>query len=179
MIILPKSLFKHYRNYICAVYWCKAEKFFTVTPCGQIYKMICINFLLTHSCPELNFEIITFTVFTKPPLKSDSLLFTLTLRFEHNLVYQKQFMMAAIFKSVRLSCFQTSWQIVWRRGQVGTLSTKLRGIARSESDGTRWRTGGEVKGKDVNGVGSQQPRTGRRSTVYTIAVRWSALLDCQ
>jgi len=28
-------------------------------------------------------------------------------------------------------------------------------IARSEPDGTRWRTGGEVKGKDVNGVGSQ------------------------
>jgi len=46
------------------------------------------------------------------------------------------------------------------------------GIARSEPDGTRWRTGGEVKGKDANGVGSQQLRTGRRSTVYTIAVRW-------
>ena len=29
-------------------------------------------------------------------------------------------------------------------------------IARSESDGTRWRTGGEVKGKYANGVGSQQ-----------------------
>jgi len=50
-------------------------------------------------------------------------------------------------------------------------------IARSEPDGTRWRMGGEVKGKDANGVGSQQPRIGRRSTVYTIAVRWSALLD--
>ena len=32
-------------------------------------------------------------------------------------------------------------------------------IARSESDGTRWRTRGEVKGKDANGVGSQQPST--------------------
>ena len=52
-------------------------------------------------------------------------------------------------------------------------------IARSEPDGTWWRTGGEVKGKDANGVGSQQPRTVRRNTVYTIAVRWSALLDCQ
>ena len=52
-------------------------------------------------------------------------------------------------------------------------------IARSEPDGTRWRTGGEVKGKDANGVGSQQLRTGRRSAVYTIAVRWSALLECQ
>ena len=31
----------------------------------------------------------------------------------------------------------------------------LLGIARSESDGTRRRTGGEVKGKDANGVRSQ------------------------
>ena len=29
------------------------------------------------------------------------------------------------------------------------------GIALSESDGTTRRTGGEVKGKDANGVGSQ------------------------
>jgi len=29
------------------------------------------------------------------------------------------------------------------------------GLARSEPDGTWWRTGGEVKGKDANGVGSQ------------------------
>ena len=29
------------------------------------------------------------------------------------------------------------------------------GRARSEPGGTRWRTGGEVKGKLVNGVGSQ------------------------
>jgi hypothetical protein len=33
------------------------------------------------------------------------------------------------------------------------------GVARSEPDGTRRRTGGEVKGKDANGVGSQQPCT--------------------
>jgi len=33
---------------------------------------------------------------------------------------------------------------------------ELIGIARSESDGTRRRTGGEVKGKYANGVGSQQ-----------------------
>ena len=32
-------------------------------------------------------------------------------------------------------------------------------IARSESDGTRWRTEGEVKGKYANGVGSQQSCT--------------------
>jgi len=29
----------------------------------------------------------------------------------------------------------------------------------TESDGTRWRTGGEVKGKEANGVGSQQSGT--------------------
>jgi len=33
------------------------------------------------------------------------------------------------------------------------------GIARSEPDGARQHTGGEVKGKDANGVGSQQPCT--------------------
>jgi len=44
-------------------------------------------------------------------------------------------------------------------------------IARSEPDSTRRRTGGEVNGKDGNGVGSQHPPTGRRNTVYTIAVR--------
>jgi len=44
-------------------------------------------------------------------------------------------------------------------------------VARSEPDGTRRRTGGEVKGKDVNGVGSQLPCTVRRNTVYTTAVR--------
>ena len=41
-------------------------------------------------------------------------------------------------------------------------------IGRSEPDGTRWRTGGEVKGKDANGVGSQQPCTVRRNMVYPL-----------
>ena len=31
----------------------------------------------------------------------------------------------------------------------------IKGRAESEWHGTRWRTGGEVKGKDANGVGSQ------------------------
>jgi hypothetical protein len=38
-------------------------------------------------------------------------------------------------------------------------STCNRLIAHSEPDGTRRRTGGEVKGKDANGVGNQQPCT--------------------
>jgi len=41
----------------------------------------------------------------------------------------------------------------------------LLGIARSESDGTWWRTGGEVKGKYANGVGSRQFALYRK-TVY-------------
>jgi len=56
---------------------------------------------------------------------------------------------------------------------------QIYGIVRSESDGTRWRTGGEVKGKDANGVGSQQPSTVCGNKVYTIAAQWSALLGCQ
>ena len=44
---------------------------------------------------------------------------------------------------------------------------RLYGIARSEPDGTRRRIGGEVKGKDANGVGSQQPCTVRWKSVTT------------
>jgi len=52
-------------------------------------------------------------------------------------------------------------------------------IARSEPDGTWWRMGGEVKGKDVNGVGSQQPCTVHRNTVYTIADPHSSTASSQ
>ena len=45
------------------------------------------------------------------------------------------------------------------------------GIVRSEPDGTWRRTGGEVKGEDANGVGSQQPCTVHWNTVNTIADR--------
>jgi len=43
-------------------------------------------------------------------------------------------------------------------------------MARSKSDGTPWHTGGEVKGKDVNGVVSQQPCIVRRKMVYPALV---------
>ena len=39
-------------------------------------------------------------------------------------------------------------------------------MARSKSDGTPWCTGGKVKGRDANGVGSQQPWTVHRKMVY-------------
>jgi len=41
-------------------------------------------------------------------------------------------------------------------------------IARSEPDGTRWRTGGEAKRKDANGVGSQKSCTVRRNTAIQL-----------
>jgi hypothetical protein len=105
IIIVPKSLFKHYRNYICAVCRCEAEKFSNVTSCGQIYKMICINF--SWPIHALSWALrLSRLQSLKLPLKSNSSLFTLTLYFEHNLLYQNQFMMAEIFNSVRLSCFQ-------------------------------------------------------------------------
>jgi len=38
----------------------------------------------------------------------------------------------------------------------------------TESDGTRRRTGGEVKGKEANGVGSQQSCTASESSLSSI-----------
>jgi len=53
--------------------------FSTVTSCGQIYKMICYELLLTHSCPELNFEIITFTVFKAATQKQQFIVYLNTI----------------------------------------------------------------------------------------------------
>ena len=78
----------------------------------------------------------------------------------------------------RIIIFRLQWAlgvnlktVAW--GIRGSQKSKnANGTARSEPDGTRWCTGGEVKGNDANGVGSQHPYTVRRNTVYTIAVRW-------
>ena len=40
-----------------------------------------------------------------------------------------------------------------------SVKSHISSIACSESDGTQWRTGGEVEGKYANGVGSQQSCT--------------------
>ena len=48
------------------------------------------------------------------------------------------------------------------------LNVKACGILRSECDGTRWRTGGEVKGKMTNGVGSQYSHTTSQRGVSSI-----------
>ena len=45
---------------------------------------------------------------------------------------------------------------------------QIYGIARSEPGGTRWRTGGEVKGKLANGVGSQYSHATSERGVSTI-----------
>ena len=48
-----------------------------------------------------------------------------------------------------------------------------------ERDGTRWRTGGEVKGKLANGMSSQYPSHHRRSWCIQHYYRWCAHLGCQ
>ena len=46
-------------------------------------------------------------------------------------------------------------------------------------DGTRWRTGGEVKGKLANGVGSQYPSQYLGTWCIQHYYRWCAHLSCQ
>jgi len=46
--------------------------------------------------------------------------------------------------------------------------TGVGAIVETESDGTRRRTGGEVKGKEANGVGSQQSCTASESSLSSI-----------
>ena len=46
-------------------------------------------------------------------------------------------------------------------------------------DGTRWRTGGEVKGKLANGVGSQYPSHYLGTWCIQHYYRWCAHLGCQ
>ena len=48
-----------------------------------------------------------------------------------------------------------------------------------ECDGTRWRTGGEVKGKLANAVGSQYPSHYLRTRCIQHYCRWCAHLGCQ
>jgi len=52
-------------------------------------------------------------------------------------------------------------------------SAAFKGTVCISAFGICWHTvtGRGVKGKDANGVGSQQPSTVCRNTVYTIAVR--------
>jgi len=49
-----------------------------------------------------------------------------------------------------------------------SVSRLLVSILRSECDGTRWRTGGEVKGKLANGVSTQYSHTTSQRGVSSI-----------
>ena len=53
---------------------------------------------------------------------------------------------------------ETNSTYCWDRYKMGKKIVRLR----SECDGTRWRTGGEVKGKLANGVGSSTLATSER-----------------
>ena len=53
------------------------------------------------------------------------------------------------------------------------------GRVQLQRDGTRWRTGGEVKGKLANGVGSQYPSQYLGTWCIQHYYRWCAHLGCQ
>ena len=62
--------------------------------------------------------------------------------------------------------------LLWTHALVGVYSWDrlcgLWGILRSECGGTRWRTGGEVKGKLANGWGNQYSHTTSAGGVFSI-----------
>ena len=73
--------------------------------------------------------------------------------------------------------------IIFRQLQAVSFSnihSKRNVTVQLKCDGTRWRTGGEVKGKLANGVGSQYPShyLGTRC-IQRYFYRWCAHLGCQ
>jgi len=62
----------------------------------------------------------------------------------------------------------------WRGVEVSEI-----GRVQLKRDGTRWRTGGEVKGKLANGVGNQHPSHYFETWRIQHYCRWCAHLDCQ
>ena len=56
---------------------------------------------------------------------------------------------------------------------------RIGGRLHLKCDGTRWRTGGEVKGKLANGVGSQYPSHYLGSWCIQHYYRWCSHLGCQ
>jgi hypothetical protein len=72
-------------------------------------------------------------------------------------------------KSSRKPCSHRSNSAVITIGfSVGANSFLARGRVQLKCDGTRWRTGGEVKGKLANGVGSQYSHTTSEHDVASI-----------
>jgi len=62
---------------------------------------------------------------------------------------------------------------------LGTVAGRGWGRLQLKCDGTRWRTGGEVKGKLANGVGSQYSSNYLGTWCIQHYYRWCAHLGCQ
>jgi len=71
-------------------------------------------------------------------------------------------------------CFSTETLV--SRTRLSGMFTRRRQL---KCDGTRWRTGWEVKGKLVNGVGSQYPSHYLGTWCIQHYYRWCAHLGCQ
>ena len=71
---------------------------------------------------------------------------------------------------ISISARSQQWQNITCR-HVSTVQLKI--------DGTRWRTGGEVKGKLANGVGSQYSSHYLGTWCIQHYCRWCAHLGCQ
>jgi hypothetical protein len=68
-----------------------------------------------------------------------------------------------------------SWR--WIRRFAGMVLAEE--VVQLKCDGTQWRTGGEVKGKLTNGVGSQYPSHYLGTWCIQHYYRWCAHLGCQ
>jgi hypothetical protein len=66
-----------------------------------------------------------------------------------------------------------------RRNLPNTWNKQAAGRVQLKCDDTRWRTGGEVKGKLVNGLGSQYPSHYLGTWCIQHYYRWCAQLGCQ
>ena len=88
------------------------------------------------------------------------------------------------FKMMESSCILKKWfsKYVVRRETCSCAAQLCSLICRRlqlKCDGTRWRTGGEVKGKLANGVGSQYPSHYFGTWCIQHYYRWCAHLGCQ
>jgi len=77
----------------------------------------------------------------------------------------------------RLSYWSLSWPFSVSPRKLRNFTTSYR--VQLKCDGTRWCTGGEVKGKLANGVGSQYPSHYLATWCIQHYYRWCAHLGCQ
>ena len=71
-----------------------------------------------------------------------------------------------------------NWRMQWVASTLHT--TSEHGVSSiTTADGTRWRTGGEVKGKLANAVGSQYPSHYLGTWCIQHYYRWCAHLGCK